>query len=91
MRGPIPDVPFLFACRMARVLRHSIPDLRGPTSTTTLNSTDDRMFDDLYQRLLEAAREIARRNRSRIDDLRRRFDLPEDLMEKLDGNFPPSE
>jgi hypothetical protein len=49
------------------------------------------MFDDLYQRLLEAAREIARRNRSRIDDLRRRFDLPEDLMEKLDGNFPPSE
>jgi hypothetical protein len=50
-----------------------------------VNAPDNQSFPDLYERLLEAAREVARRNRKRIDNLRRQFDLTDELTHGFDG------
>ena len=49
-----------------------------------VNDPDDPSLRDRYKRLLEAAKEVARRNRERIDQLRRQFHLPDELTRGLE-------
>jgi hypothetical protein len=49
-----------------------------------VNDPENDSFQGLYQRLLEAAKEAARRNRERLDKLRRQYDLPDEAINGLD-------